>query len=520
LRVHTFVLPDRVIAVRAVFWLFYTMLYPLVGYVTKDDSGTSWAHITYVGLDSCLHDLVRKAGSNTWIYNCNITASANALIDAANSGPVNTGWQSVPTVGKLPFVGVAVISPGNSAATLPVLIYYAADNNIHALYQVGQGYYWPGEPGVPDGSSDGPDGDDYDGDPNFGDGLELGGGGSIYSPPSPNGWADVIVAETLGQPPLAVYSTPGASLEQSVTVIYVAGGAYAVNALDPSQWSQPINVSTLTETAVKNASGVYWPQDGTEHVFCPNISGLLDEFWAKTQAHQTQWGAHDVLHQVKALAPLPPGETQAGQLAPKLMVGSQCPSFIDANGSKNVAYIDQVGEVHLCTHGLHGSWSIANLTLSSLVYRTGAGGVRTAEPGFVGGSGVSSPPCLIAWSSGWTHVAYVDSQGKINDLSSGLDGSWYWSGPSFSVPGVNSGVDAFVMAMSAFSWAEDGTDHIVCYLDNDNIVDLVLKHGSAPLEGPGTAGLPWSHVNVTAQVQSSPGYVPFTFFDPSIFEAL
>lgn len=489
------------------------MLYSIVGYVTKDFSGVSWAHITYVGQDGNLHDLVRRQGASQWSYGANITASVNALVNAANNLPTNEGWIPAPVaVGN---IGVSVISTGISSELGAIIIYYGADDAIHAIYPVSEGFYWRGTPGAPDTSDDSPDQPDYPnppdvGDDDFGDGPDLSGGGDPSVAPSSPGYSDTLIVQTAGQPPLAVYTNTDMPENPVITVIYQEGSVFAVKGYGSTWPLSPVNISRLANNSGfgPDASAVYWPDDGTEHVFCVNLYGLLEEFWSHASKDQTAWGAHDVLHEIKQLVPPPPGVDTMFPMAPKAVPGSPTVAFLSPDSTKNVVYIDADGiQVHLCSHDLSGVWRITDISASA-ISPSPQKKVGTLE--YL----INQQTPMLGWASDRIHVLYT-SQETIVDIWSGSGGEWYWGLPNTFVPGTSSGEPedyAFNVAtgMSSFVWDVEDTDYLIFINQEGHISELSLKHGSsAPQQGLSN-GLPWKYTNVSAQVGSAAGYVPPT----------
>jgi hypothetical protein len=492
------------------------MLYPIVGYVTRDGSGVSWAHITYIDRHGDLQDLVLRKGSSTWSYGANITALANASVKAANSMDTgvtggNTGWSNVPTAkGSL---GVSVI-PGNaSGSTAQILIYYGADNSIHAIFPVGQGFYWPGAAGGPDPGNDPPDGPDDD-DAGF-PGPDIPGGGDPEIPPSPASWADAVVASDSAAP-VTVYTNP---LLGVTTVVYPgAAPLMAIKSTGPYPWGPAVtNISELSGNydGPLKPSGFFWSSTLSEHIFGvsgENAAGTpggqsISEFWAQAGADQTNWSAHNVLTRVTVRDPLPAGSDTSGPIAPNALSNSPVAAFVDASGAlEYFAYINADGSrIHLCSHGVTGTWSIADISIAAIAP------APRSVPGLLEYP-VSKPAVLLGWSSDRVHVVYTTSDGSnMTEIWSGPHGSWYWGEPnaqpnSKGSQGSDYGLN-LATGITSFVWQDEGVDVLAYINQNGDIVTLTLKHGSAAQTTVPSSGLPWTFTNVSEQVKSTAGYV-------------
>lgn len=489
------------------------MLYPIAGYTTTDSSSQQFNHITYVGTDGHLHDLVAPNGG-TWKYNLDITAAANATVQALNTAFPSRGFTSIPNARGN--VGVYVTQDSGAGGT-PQIFYYGTDSLIHVIFPVGLGFFWPGKPETP------PDvdlGEGFGGAPPE-DNPDPGGEPNPGAPPSPPGWADTWVISTPGgagvptSPPLAIYAaTPDGG---NVTVIFsgapggFAGDLGGVKGAMVS-WSAPSDISALAgEPSVgPDASAIYWDDDGTEHVFSVNQEGLLKELWSRWSADTVTWGAHDVLHEVKDLTPtLHPGTNIPHPLAPNALSPSVTASYVLGDGSgagssKNVAYIPADTDVHnvyLCSHKLGGNWAI---TYASAVAISAP---PQSKPGLEYAP-LATPPSLSAYVSDRQHILFNDVTGTVIDLWTDPSGNWHFGLASTELDVQFQGAAPVNAATGMFAFVADGSDHVVFIGDDGHIWELSLPQGSSELPGPASKGLPWAPFDVTAAVQSNPSYVP------------
>lgn len=469
------------------------MLNPIAGYASTQ-SGAQFKHIAYVGMDGHLHDLVAPLGG-AWTYNLDLTAAANATVQATNAimpsflaaVPNAVGNVAVSVSG----IGGTPQTPGTIGIGVPQFFYWGADELIHVIFPVGYGFFFPGTPGQPGDPGDFIDGVGFE--------YDL---GEPNGAASPAGWADTPLVSAPGGtllptgPPLAIYTTP----DGYVTVIYQgAAGSSALAMVRGAlqDWGEPVEISAVAgaPSVGGDASAIYWPEDGTEHVFSVNDEGLLKELWSKLATDEITWGAHDVLHEVKSVAadPQDPSSTYRPiPIAPPAMQGvGTAAGYVWPGDTKNVAYVaaDRM-HVNLCSHLLTGEWMVTYISEAAFVPPPALANPRLEfQPGI--------PPSLLAYTSDVEHVIYIASDGIIVDLWSKGDGNWFWAGFQ---GGVN-----LETGLSAFVWAAEGTDHIVYITQEGEISEASLKQGVGP---SANAGLQWIVTNVSFEVGASVSYVP------------
>lgn len=146
------------------------MLHPVASCISPGPGapGAYYKHIVYLGIDGHLHDLIAPltpvaggfAPEGVWKYNFDITAAANAMVNATNAIHPNY-LSAVPNAVGHVWAMTTVVGSVNVLH----IYYWGADQQIHVLFPVGYGFLFPGEPGTP-----GDPGDFLDGggtDPGF-----------------------------------------------------------------------------------------------------------------------------------------------------------------------------------------------------------------------------------------------------------------------------------------------------------------------------------------------------------------
>ncbi|GHO84880.1 hypothetical protein [Dictyobacter formicarum] len=292
--------------------------------------------------------------------------------------------------------------------------------------------------------------------------LLLGGGGAFYflglnpshasgNKPaltvqaSPRARAQILAAPTLQLLPVqggAVAASQQISSGSTQTV-YIDENSHIqqLSSKNGISWQQN-DLTLATHSAISNGKALTnysWDQGDRQQVAFIDVLGHIHILWAGADEH---WQVLDVTQ--RAHAPLANGVTLVGYTAV-------------ADGSQHIVYIDQQKHIQLLTSTDGVQWQTTDITKS------------TRAP-LANGIALSA----FTWSKdGSNHIAYIDKNQHLQELSSTADGKWQDSDLTqyYGAPLANGNV------IVAYEWRIAGSIHID-YIDSHNNIQELSKSTS------------------------------------------